>query len=137
MAMVSSRRMGISHTRTSSVLKKGCGRTSHQIFLALSMQLVLISRLTKVSKSAQFAYVSGTLVRGKRSNTLHRYDLKPEFMPIQKGELVESARMCGRKYRNEFMMWMVVLRSSIPMWTCSPKTKLARATNCKSDTTLA
>ncbi len=29
-------------------------------------------------------------VRGKRSNTLQRYDLKPEFMPIQKGELVDE-----------------------------------------------
>src|SRR5262245_5344764 len=106
MAMVSSSRMGISQTRTSRVLKKGCGRTSHQIFLALSMQLVLIKRLTKVSKSAQLENVSGMLVRGKRSKTLQRYDLKPVFIPIQNGEFVESARMCGKKYRMEFMMWM-------------------------------
>src|SRR5579862_7677635 len=104
MAMVSSRRIGISQTRTSSVLKNGCGRMSHQIFLPLSMQLVLTSRATKFSYSDQLANVSGMPVRGKRSKTLQRYDLKPEFMPIQKGEFVDSARMCGRKYRIEFMM---------------------------------
>src|ERR1039458_3748314 len=108
MASVSSSRMGISHTRTSSVSKKGCGRMSHQIFLPLSMQLVLTSRSTKVSYSAQLAKTSGMLVRGKRSNTLQRYDLNPLFMPIQKGEFDDSARMCGRKYRMEFMMWMAV-----------------------------
>src|SRR5579862_4363738 len=104
MATVSSSRMGMSHTRTSSVLKNGCGRISHQIFLPLSMQLVFTSSATKVSYSDQLANVSGMPVRGNRSNTLQRYDLKPEFMPIQKGEFVESARMCGRKYRIEFMM---------------------------------
>ena len=56
-------------------------------------------------------------------------------MPIQNGELVQSARMCGRKYRMEFMMWMAVLRSSMPMCTCNPKTRLARAINCMSSTT--
>ena len=39
-------RIGMSQMRNSSVLKNGWGRTSHQIFLALSMQLVRISRLT-------------------------------------------------------------------------------------------
>src|ERR1700678_4342319 len=97
MAMVSSSRIGISHTRTSSVLKNGCGRISHQTFLPLSTQLVLTSRLIKVSYSAQLAYTSGIFVRGKRSNTLDRYDLNPVFIPSQKGELEESARMCGRK----------------------------------------
>ena len=48
--------------------------------------------------------MSGMPVRGKRSKTFTRYDLKPVFMPIQKGELLESARICGRKYRIEFMM---------------------------------
>src|SRR5882757_4630741 len=89
-AMVSSRRMGMSHTRTSSVLKKGWGRISHQTFLPLSMQLVLISRLINVSYSSQLAYTSGILVRGKRSNSLDRYDLKPVLTPSQKGELAES-----------------------------------------------
>ena len=42
-------RIGMSQTRNSRVVKNGCGRMSHQIFLALSMQLVLISRLTKFS----------------------------------------------------------------------------------------
>ena len=46
MAMVSSSRIGMSQMRNSSVGKCGCGRMSHQIFLALSMQLVRISRLT-------------------------------------------------------------------------------------------
>src|SRR5450755_496881 len=75
--------MGMSHTRTSSVSKKGCGRMSHQTFLPLSMQWVLINRLMNVSYSAQLAYTSGILVRGKRSNTLQRYDLNPVCMPIQ------------------------------------------------------
>src|SRR5271157_2463389 len=104
MATVSSSRMGMSHTRTSSVLKNGCGRMSHQIFLPLSMQLVRTSSATKVSYSDQLAKVSGIPVRGKRSKTFTRYDLKPVFMPIQKGEFDESARMCGKKYRMEFMM---------------------------------
>ena len=45
-AIVSSTRIGTSQMRNSSVSKNGCRRTSHQIFLALSMQLVLISSLT-------------------------------------------------------------------------------------------
>ena len=45
----SSTRIGMSQMRTSTVEKNGCGRTSHQIFLALSMLLVLTSRLTKLS----------------------------------------------------------------------------------------
>src|ERR1035441_7093906 len=58
---------------------------SHQIFLPLSMQWVLTSRSTKVSYSAQLAKTSGMLVRGKRSNTLQRYDLNPVFMPFWMG----------------------------------------------------
>src|SRR5579872_5458308 len=96
-AMVSSRRMGMSQTRNSSVLKNGCGRMSHQIFLALSMQLVLMSRLTKFSNSDQLEYVSGMLVRGNLSKTLQRYDFNPVFIPCQNGELAESASRCGRK----------------------------------------
>ena len=46
MAMVSWARRGMSQIATSTVSKKGCGRTSHQIFLALSMQLVLMRRFT-------------------------------------------------------------------------------------------
>ena len=38
-------------SRNSRVWKNGCGRMSHQIFLALSMQLVLMSSLTKFSYS--------------------------------------------------------------------------------------
>src|ERR1700690_1052707 len=96
-AMVSSTRIGMSHIRNSSVLKNGCGRMSHQIFFALSMQLVLISSLMKFSYSPQLGKESGILVRGNLSNTLQRYDFSPVFIPSQKGELVESARMCGRK----------------------------------------
>src|SRR6185312_9499137 len=104
MASVSSSRMGISQTRTSKVLKNGCGLISHQIFLPLSMQCVLTSRFTKVSYSAQLAKTSGIAVRGKRSKTFERYDLYPVFIPIQKGELLDNARICGRKYRIEFIM---------------------------------
>ena len=134
-ASVSSTRIGMSQTRTSSVVKNGCGRTSHQIFFALSMQLVRTSRLTKFSKSAHDVNVSGMFVRGKRSKTLQRYDFRPVFMPIQNGELVESASRCGRKYRIWFMSWMSVSRSSMPTWTCRPKIRFARATICMSSTT--
>src|SRR5215471_18990189 len=98
----------MSQTRISSVPNVGCGRASHQIFLALSMQLVRTSRSTKFSKSAQESNVSGMLVRGNRSNTLQRYDLRPVFMPIQNGELQESASRCGRKYRSWFINWISV-----------------------------
>src|SRR6476620_11561879 len=97
MASVSSTHIGMSQMRTSSVEKNGCGRTSHQIFLALSMHLVRTSRLTKVSYSAQLANVSGMLVRGNLSNTLQRYDFSPVFMPSQNGELLDSASRWGRK----------------------------------------
>src|SRR5688500_13236275 len=96
-AIDSSARIGMSQIRTSRVEKNGCGRTSHQIFLALSMLLVLTSRLTKLSKSAQLVKVSGMLVRGNLSNTLQRYDFNPVFRPIQNGELADSASRCGRK----------------------------------------
>src|SRR4029077_19960294 len=106
--MVSSRRMGMSHTRNSRVLKNGCGRMSHQIFLALSIQFVLISRLTKFSNSDQLEYVSGIFVRGNLSNTLQRYDFRPVRIPNQNGEFAESASRCGRKYRAWFIKWIVV-----------------------------
>src|SRR5271155_3132979 len=92
-AMLSSSRMGMSHTLTSRVSKNGWGRISHQTFLPLSTQFVLTSRLIKVSYSAQLAYTSGMLVRGKRSKTFDRYDLKPVLVPSQNGELEESARI--------------------------------------------
>src|ERR671923_2361217 len=95
-ATVSSTRKGISQMRTSSVLKKGCGRMSHQIFLALSMQWVRMSRLTRLSNSDQLENVSGMLVRGNLSKTLQRYDFSPVFIPSQKGEFVESASKCGK-----------------------------------------
>ena len=41
--IVSSTRIGMSQIRYSSVGKKGCGRTSHQIFFGLSMQFVFTS----------------------------------------------------------------------------------------------
>src|SRR5678816_2128783 len=98
MASVSSTRIGMSQMRISSVVKTGCGRMSHQIFLPLSIEFVLTSRVTNVSKSAQEVNVSGMFVRGNRSNTLQRYDFSPVFMPIQNGELVDNASRCGRKY---------------------------------------
>src|SRR3954468_9461617 len=96
-AIVSSRRSGMSQIRTSRVLKNGCGRMSHQIFLALSMQFVRMRRLTKFSYSLQLVNVSGILVRGNLSKTLQRYDFNPVFIPSQKGEFAESASRCGRK----------------------------------------
>ncbi len=135
MANDSSARIGMSQMRTSMVEKKGCGRTSHQIFLALSMQLVRTSRLTKPSKSDQLVKVSGMLVRGNLSKTLHRYDLSPVFMPSQNGEFDESASRWGRKYRIWFIRWMAVSRSSMPTCTWSPKIRFDRATSCMSSTT--
>src|ERR1700721_2265237 len=89
-AMVSSSRIGMSHTRTSRVLKNGWGRMSHHTFLPLSTQLVLTSRLINVSYSAQLAYTSGMLVRGNRSKTFDRYDLNPVFTPSQRGGLEDG-----------------------------------------------
>src|SRR5579872_866168 len=103
MASVSSTRIGRSQMRTSSVEKNGCGRTSHQIFFALSMHFVRMSRLVKFSYSDQLANVSGMFVRGNLSKTLQRYDLSPVSIPSQNGELAESASKCGRKYRTWFI----------------------------------
>src|SRR5579862_598584 len=55
-----------------------------------------------------------------------------DHLHVFRSELADSARMCGRKYRMEFMMWMAALRSSMPICTCSPKTRLARAIICMS-----
>src|SRR5215510_16298703 len=97
MAIVSSARIGMSQTRNSMVLKKGCGRTSHQIFLPLSMQLVLTSRLTKLSNCSGESKDSGMDVRGNRSKTFVRKLFNPLLRPSQNGEFVESASRCGRK----------------------------------------
>src|SRR5712691_10034681 len=86
-----------SHIRNSSVPNVGCGRTSHQIFFPLSMQFSFTSRFTKSSYALQDSNCSGTPVRGNRRNTVVRNDFKPVFLPIQNGELVESANKCGRK----------------------------------------
>src|ERR1700732_3729900 len=92
MATASSTFVVTSHIRNSRVPKVGCGRTSHQIFFPLSMQFSLMSRFTKFSYALQDSNSSGRPVRGKRRNTVVRKDFKPVFLPIQKGELVESAR---------------------------------------------
>src|SRR5262244_157495 len=97
-----------SHMRNSSVPKVGCGRTSHQIFLPLSMQFRRTSRFTKFSYSLQDWNISGTPVRGNLRNTVVRNDFNPVLRPIQKGELVESASKCGTKYRTMFIMSIVV-----------------------------
>src|SRR6202047_169258 len=86
-----------SHMRNSSVPKVGCGRTSHQIFLPLSMQFSLTSRFTKFSYALHDSNCSGTPVRGNLRKTAVRKDFNPVFLPIQNGELVESASKCGRK----------------------------------------
>src|SRR5437868_1515663 len=87
----------MSHTRNSSVLKNGCGRRSHQIFLPSSMQLVSISVLTNPSKSAHELNVDGMPVRGNCCQTIVRYDFSPVTRPCQKGELADSASRWGRK----------------------------------------
>src|SRR5829696_9028847 len=110
----------ISHTRNSSVLKKGCGRRSHQIFLPLSMQLVLTNRLTNPSNSAHELKVEGMPVRGNCCHTIVRYDLRPVTRPCQKGELADSASTWGRKYRTSFMISISRSRSGMFTCTCRP-----------------
>src|SRR6266849_9038456 len=91
MATASSTLVETSNIRNSNVPNVGCGRTSHQIFLPLSMQFSFTSRLMKFSYALQDSNCSGTPVRGNRRNTVVRKDFNPVFLPIQKGELVESA----------------------------------------------
>src|ERR1051325_7033665 len=86
-----------SHIRNSSVPNVGCGRTSHQIFFPVSMQLSFTSKFTKFSYSLHDSNCSGIPVRGNLRNTVVRNDFNPVFRPIQNGELVESASKCGRK----------------------------------------
>src|SRR5271167_2652776 len=93
----SSTLVATSNMRNSRVPNAGCGRTSHQIFLPLSMQFSFTSRFTKFSYALHDSNVSGIPVRGKRRNTVVRNDFRPVFLPIQNGELVESASRCGRK----------------------------------------
>src|SRR6266508_3179558 len=64
--------VGMSHTLNSNVLKKGCGRRSHQIFLPLSMQLVFMRVLMKPSNSAHELNVDGMPVRGNCCHTIVR-----------------------------------------------------------------
>src|SRR5690242_2039939 len=97
MATASSTLVQQSNMRNSSVPNAGCGRTSHQIFLPLSMQCSFTSRLTKFSYALHDSNCSGTPVRGNRRKTVVRKDFSPVFRPIQNGELVESASKCGRK----------------------------------------
>src|ERR1700675_1178774 len=97
MATASSTFVVTSHMRNSSVPNVGCGRTSHQIFFPLSMQFNLINRFTKFSYALHDSNCSGTPVRGNLRNTVVRNDFSPVFLPIQNGELVESANKCGRK----------------------------------------
>src|SRR5271169_6451966 len=98
MATASSTRVETSNMRNSRVPNVGCGRTSHQIFLPLSIQFSLTRRFTKFSYALQDSNCSGMPVRGKRRNTVVRKDFNPVLRPIQKGELVESASKCGTKY---------------------------------------
>src|SRR6185369_3468090 len=92
MATASSTLVVTSHMRNSSVPNVGCGRTSHQIFLPLSMQFRRTSKLTKFSYSLQDWNISGTPVRGNLRNTVVRNDFNPVLRPIQNGELVERDR---------------------------------------------
>ena len=80
----------MSQTRNSIVSKNGCGRTSHQIFLPLSMQFVFTRMRTKSSNSAGVSKYSGMPVRGKRSKTL-----RPEA--LQAGVAAEPERRVRRE----------------------------------------
>src|SRR3954451_7883217 len=87
--------VGTSQMRNSSVPNVGCGRMSHQIFFASSMQCNSTSRLTYDSYSPHEPKWSGMPVRGKRRKMVVRNDLSPVSRPIQNGELVESASRWG------------------------------------------
>src|SRR5450755_1757216 len=89
--MVSSTVIGTSQIRNSTVLKKGCTRRSHHIFLALSIQFVLTSSLMKFSYASILSKYSGIPVRGNLSNTLVRNDLYQVLRPSQNGEFVLRA----------------------------------------------
>src|SRR5258707_1950303 len=93
----SSTRVETWNKRNTRLRNMGWGRTSHQISFQLSMQFTFTKRFTNFSYAPQDSNCSGTPVRGNRRNTVVRNDFKPVFLPIQKGELVESASRCGRK----------------------------------------
>src|SRR5208282_3369719 len=112
-ATASSTLVAVSNIRNSSVPYVGCGRTSHQIFLPLSMQFSLISKLIKFSYALHESKNSGIPVLGNLRNTVVRNDFSPVLRPIQNGELVESASRCGTKYRTMFIMSMVVCLSGM------------------------
>src|SRR2546426_10730257 len=65
-ATASSTFVETSNMRNSSVPNIGWGRTSHQIFLPLSMQFSFTRRFTKFSYALHDSNCSGTPVRGKR-----------------------------------------------------------------------
>ena len=73
-------------------------------------------------------------VRGNLSNTFVRNDLKPVSLPSQNGELVLSAKTCGRKYRAELAMCTAISLDGIPTCTCKPKIRLLLAASCISFT---
>src|ERR1700730_13759068 len=104
MATASSTFVVTSHIRNSSVPNVGCGRTSHQIFFPVSMEFSFTSRFTKFSYALHDSNCSGTPVRGNLRNTVVRKDFSPVLRPIQNGELVDSAKRCGRKERSIFMI---------------------------------
>src|SRR3984893_13474445 len=97
MATASSTFVVTSHILNSSVPNVGCGRTSHQIFFPLSMQINFIFWFTTFLYALHDSNCSGTPVRGNLRNTVVRNDFSPVFLPIQNGELVDSARRGGRE----------------------------------------
>ena len=60
------------------------------------MDPVRVSMSTSSVYSLHDRSARGTPVRGKPRNTTLRYDLRPVLRPIQKGELVDRQRTCGR-----------------------------------------
>jgi hypothetical protein len=50
----------------------------------------------------------------------------PVKRPAQKGELAESASICGSQARAWFIKAIAISRSSMPMWMCSPKINVER-----------
>ncbi len=58
---------------------------------------VAVACFVSLMVAYEFFTGDGSPVRGSSSNTLRRYDLRPEFSPRQNGDDVLSANRCGRK----------------------------------------
>jgi len=82
-------------TRTSTVPKRGCGRTSHHRKVGSGIAPARSSRSTDEHQSSSDEKRRGSPVRGKAWKTSVRADAKPVSRPCQKGEFAERASSRG------------------------------------------